>query len=438
MVRFYQPPKKQSASKKHQSLTIERLDHHGAGIAYQQQVPIFVEGALPQEEVVVQVTEQKSNYSRARLIKVNKASPERVPPTCPHYHQCGGCDLQHLSYTAQQQHKQETLKQLMRKFSGAQTDLSLEPLISGAQWYYRRRTRLSAVNKQGQFHLGFRQRKNNTVIDIDHCPVLDRSLNEILAQLKAMVVSLKFASAVGHIELVLADNGPCILFRLVKTLPESTAQLLQDWCQQRGVQLFLDFGEGVRAPELADWPYYQETSAKIPFLPGQFIQVNQAVNQAMVSQAIDWLAPTAQDDILDLFCGLGNFSLPLATKARHVTAVEGVASMVETAQNNAQQQGIDNVDFYHANLEAPISEHPWAKGTFDKVLLDPARAGAAGIVEQFAHLGVKRVVYVSCNPATLARDSQQLFEQGYRLEKLGALDMFPHTSHLESMALFTR
>lgn len=438
MVRFYQPPKKQSASSKHQSLTIERLDHHGAGIAYQGQYPIFVDGALPQEEVVVQVTEKKNKYARARLIKVNTASRERVAPTCPYYEQCGGCDLQHLSYSAQQQHKQETLKQLMQKFAGAPASLSLEPLIAGEAWHYRRRTRLSALSKQGRFHLGFRQRKNNTVIDIEHCPVLDARLNTILAELKAMIVALKFTAAVGHIELVLADNGPCILFRLVKTLPEPTAQRVRDWCLERGAQLFFDFGEGVVEPKLSDWPFYQEAGAKIPFLPGQFIQVNQSVNQAMVSQAIDWLAPTAQDTILDLFCGLGNFSLPLATKVRHVTAVEGVASMVKAAQNNARQQGFDNVDFYHANLESPLSMHSWAKGTFEKVLLDPARAGAAGIVEQLAQLGVKRVVYVSCNPATLARDSQQLFEQGFRLEKLGALDMFPHTSHLESMALFTR
>ena len=237
---------------------------------------------------------------------------------------------------------------------------------------------------------------------------------------------------------MLGDNGPCITLRHLNKLTEKETNTLVELAKRHNASLYLmpetdqlDLIEG-------EVPFYQEAGVTVPFTPNNFIQVNQAVNQKMVAQAVEWLDPQSDERVLDLFCGLGNFSLPIAKRAKHVVGVEGVAEMVEKAANNASLNQINNARFYHANLEQDFEGQVWAAEQFDKVLLDPARAGASGIIDQVSVLGARRIVYVSCNPATLARDSQSLLEQGYQLIKLGMLDMFPHTSHLESMALFEK
>ncbi|MBS9952855.1 23S rRNA (uracil(1939)-C(5))-methyltransferase RlmD [Vibrio alginolyticus] len=438
MARIFQPKKKTQLNNRHQAVQVERLDHHGAGIAYLKKKPLFIDGALPGEEVVTQLVEEKSKYARGKLIKILKPSEARVEPFCPHYHECGGCDLQHLDYDQQLTYKQQTLRQLMRKFSGS--DIELDAPLLGYSQAYRRRVRVSLFvdKKTRQLHFGFRKKQSKQIAQVTDCPVLAPELNVLLPEIYSALKAFKKPEQLGHLELVLGDNGPCITLRHLSALTTSETQSLTELAKRHGASLYLmpsteqlDLIEG-------DMPFYQEVGVKIPFAPNNFIQVNQGVNQQMVKQAVEWLDPQKSDRVLDLFCGLGNFSLPVAKLAKYVVGVEGVAEMVEKATNNASLNQINNAQFYHANLEQDFEGQAWAAERFDKVLLDSARAGASGIIDQVSELGAQRVVYVSCNPATLARDSQSLIEQGYKLTKLGMLDMFPHTSHLESMALFEK
>ncbi len=438
MARIFQPKKKTQLNTRHQSVLVERLDHHGAGIAYLNKKPLFIDGTLPGEEVVTQLVEEKSKFARGKLIKILQPSEKRAEPFCPHYHECGGCDLQHLDYDQQLTHKQQTLRQLMRKFAGS--EIELDAPVLGEQLGYRRRARVSLFvdKKTRQLQFGFRKKQSKQIAQVTDCPVLSPQLNVLLPEIYAELQKFKKPEQLGHVELVLGDNGPCITLRHMSKLADSEVGALAELATRHKASLYLmpqsdelDLIEG-------DMPFYQETGVTVPFTPNNFIQVNQAVNQKMVAQAIKWLDPQQNDRVLDLFCGLGNFSLPLAKQVKQVVGVEGVAEMVEKATNNASLNQINNAQFYHANLEQDFDGQTWSAGKFDKILLDPARAGASGIIDQVSALGAGRVVYVSCNPATLARDSQSLIEQGYQLTKLGMLDMFPHTSHLESMALFIK
>ncbi len=438
MARIFQPKKKTQLNTRHQSVQVERLDHHGAGIAYLNKKPLFIEGALPGEEVVTQLVEEKSKFARGKLIKILQPSDTRVEPFCPHYHECGGCDLQHLDYGQQLTHKQQTLRQLMRKFAGS--DIELDAPVLGEPLGYRRRARVSLLvdKKTRQLQFGFRKKQSKQIAQVIDCPVLAPQLNVLLPEIYAELQKFKKPEQLGHVELVLGDNSPCITLRHMSKLAESEIEALVALAKRHHATLYLmpendqlDLIEG-------EIPFYQETGVTVPFTPNNFIQINQVVNQKMVAQAMDWLDPQQDDRVLDLFCGLGNFSLPLAKLVKQVVGVEGVAEMVEKATNNASLNQINNAQFYHANLELDFKGQTWSAEKFDKILLDPARAGASGIIDQVSALGAQRVVYVSCNPATLARDSQSLIEQGYQLTKLGMLDMFPHTSHLESMALFEK
>jgi len=438
MARFFQPKKKTQLNTKHQSLTIEKLDHHGAGMAYQNNKPIFIEGALPGEQVLAQLTESKSKFARAKLIKIQKSSEQRIEPFCAHYHECGGCNMQHLSSDAQQEYKQQTLSQLMSKFAGQSIELD-SPII-GDDKGYRRRARVSIkLNKKTrQLEFGFRKKNSKEIVNVTHCPVLDAELDTLLKPLYQLLQQFSNQENLGHVELVTGDNTKVIVLRHLKALKSQDQQALESFAQQHQATLYL-MPESDQLNRVAgESAHYLEAGATIPFEPNNFIQVNQKVNQAMVEQALSWLQLTKQDRVLDLFCGLGNFSLPIAKQVTSVTGVEGVDAMVEKATYNAKVNQIENASFYQANLEEDVSGQLWAAEKFDKILLDPARAGASGIIEQISALGASRVVYVSCNPATLARDSQSLLSQGYKLQKLGMLDMFPHTSHLESMALFVK
>ena len=438
MARFFQPKKKTQLNTKHQSLTIEKLDHHGAGMAYQNNKPIFIEGALPGEQVLAQLTESKSKFARAKLIKIQKSSEQRIEPFCAHYHECGGCNMQHLSSDAQQEYKQQTLSQLMSKFAGQSIELD-SPII-GDDKGYRRRARVSIkLNKKTrQLEFGFRKKNSKEIVNVTHCPVLDTELDTLLKPLYQLLQQFSNQENFGHVELVKGDNTKVIVLRHLKALKPQDQQALESFAQQHQATLYLMPESDQLNRVVGESAHYLEAGVTIPFEPNNFIQVNQKVNQAMVEQALSWLQLTKQDRVLDLFCGLGNFSLPIAKQVASVTGVEGVDAMVEKATYNAKVNQIENASFYQANLEEDVSGQLWAAEKFDKILLDPARAGASGVIEQISALGASRVVYVSCNPATLARDSQSLLSQGYKLQKLGMLDMFPHTSHLESMALFVK
>ncbi|MUJ18551.1 23S rRNA (uracil(1939)-C(5))-methyltransferase RlmD [Aliivibrio fischeri] len=438
MAQFFKPKKKASVNTKHLSVDVVRLDHNGAGIAFVDKKPVFIEGALPGEKAIIQFIEQKKQFSRAKLIKLAQKSEKRQTPICQHYHECGGCNLQHLQHEEQIVAKNEKLQELMKKQGVSQGEM-VQPIM-GEELSYRRRARISLMlNKQtNQLDFGFRKKQSKAIVNVRHCPVLVQELDQHLELLFTLLNQLKGKKHLGHVELVQADNGSVLLIRHVADFNEKDQQALVNYCEERNLILYLmpeaDVLNHVRGEE----PFYLIDGTKIYFTPKDFIQVNRNVNEQMVEQALSWLDLNENDSVLDLFCGLGNFSLPLAKKVKTVVGIEGVDEMVQRAKLNAERNQLSNVSFYQANLEEEVSEQVWASTKFTKILLDPARAGAAGVMETVAKLKPQTVVYVSCNPATLARDSQLLIQHGFKLTRLGMLDMFPHTGHLESMALFER
>ncbi|HBV75675.1 MULTISPECIES: 23S rRNA (uracil(1939)-C(5))-methyltransferase RlmD [Vibrio] len=438
MANFYQAKKNVHTSQKHQVVMIEKLDHQGTGIAYVNKKPMFVEGALPAEEVLVQPVEEKSKYIRAKLITIQKPSPQRIAAFCVHYNTCGGCNLQHLSHDDQITMKAQSLSQMMRPFS--EQTISVESIIRSESRGYRRRARISMMfdNKTQIFDFGFRQKGSKKIANVTNCPVLDPSLNALLPEIKRLLKSFSQPRQLGHVELVFDGKRKAMLLRHTAELSNTDQASLIEFAKKTTTTLYLLPNSGELHCLIGEPLQCVETGNKIDFLPSDFIQVNQGVNKSMVDQAVSWLEVTKTDRVLDLFCGLGNFSFALAKKAKFVVGVEGIQAMVDRARDNAQLNQLSNTEFYQADLEQDFTRSDWAINPFDKVLLDPARAGAMGVIEHIAKLGAKSVVYVSCNPATLARDSQSLYQQGYELKKLSMMDMFPHTSHLESMALFIK
>ncbi len=438
MAQFFKAKKKASVNTKHQLVDVVRLEHNGAGIAFVDKKPVFIDGALPEEKAIIQFTEQKKQYARAKLIKLIQKSTKRQAPICPHYHECGGCNLQHLQRQEQIVAKNQKLQELMKK-QGILVGEMVQPIM-GEELSYRRRARISLmINKQtNQLDFGFRKKQSKAIVNVRHCPVLVQELDQHLESLFTLLNQLKGKKHLGHVELVQADNGSVLLIRHVAEFNEKDRQALVNYCEEHNLILYLMPESDVLTHVCGEEPYYVIDGAKIYFTPKDFIQVNRHVNDKMVEQALSWLNLKETDSVLDLFCGLGNFSLPIAQKVKNVVGIEGVDEMVQRAQSNAEKNGLNNVTFYQANLEEDITDQVWASTRFTKILLDPARAGAAGVMETVAKLTPQTVVYVSCNPATLARDSQLLIQHGYKLTRLGMLDMFPHTGHLESMALFER
>ena len=284
--------------------------------------------------------------------------------------------------------------------------------------------------------MGFRKSGSNDLVPVKACPVLAPALASLLQPLHECLAGMKAVRRLGHAELVLADNGPVLVLRHLDPLKEQDLARLHTFSAQHRVMLYLQGNEDELVKLCDDVPFYQVDGLRLFFSPRDFIQVNDVVNQRMVAQALEWLEVESTDRVLDLFCGMGNFTLPLAKRAKQVVGVEGVATLVANGLYNAQINALNNVEFFQHNLEDDVTRQPWAKLGFDKVLLDPARAGAAGVMDHIVKLAPKKVVYVSCNPTTLARDSQILIAAGYRMERVRMLDMFPHTGHLESMALF--
>ncbi|ATA19354.1 23S rRNA m(5)U-1939 methyltransferase [Gibbsiella quercinecans] len=438
MAQFYSPKRRVTTRQASQILTVAvaDLDPFGQGVARHNGKAVFVPGVLPGEQAEIQLTEDKRQFAKGRLKKLLNRSPQRVEPRCPHFGVCGGCQQQHADEALQQQSKAAALQRLI----GRETGVAVQPeaVIAGPAYGYRRRARLGLAwqPRQQQLQMGFRQAASNELVNIRQCPVLVPELEQLLAPLYRCLAGLDAARHLGHAELVQADNGSVLVLRCMAVLQEKDRQALLAFARQNALTLYLA-PDSERLDKLCgEAPYYQVDGLRLTFSPRDFIQVNDAVNQQMVAQAMAWLDIQPTDRVLDLFCGMGNFTLPLARRARAVVGIEGVATLVANGQYNAHQNSLENVAFFHENLEADIEQQPWAAQGFDKVMLDPARAGAAGVMSHIVKLAPERVVYVSCNPATLARDSKVLLDAGYRLARVRMLDMFPHTGHLESMALF--
>ncbi|MFG1173547.1 23S rRNA (uracil(1939)-C(5))-methyltransferase RlmD [Erwiniaceae bacterium CAU 1747] len=437
MAQFYSA-KRRVTTRQKITVVINDLDAFGQGVARHHGKALFVQGALPGEQVEVEISEDKRQFSRGTATRILTASPQRVQPLCPHYSRCGGCQQQHVPIALQQQSKASALAHLLSKESGF--PVAVNEIISGQPWGYRRRARLG-LNfqvKTQTLQMGFRAQASSELINVTECPILAPELNALIQPLHALLSRLQAVRRLGHVELVLADNGPLLVLRHLEELSAADREKLEQFSHTHQLSLFLAPDSDTLEQLNGEMPVIHAGQLKLTFSPRDFIQVNDVVNQQMVARALTWLDLKPQDRVLDLFCGMGNFTLPMGNLAENVVGVEGVAALVEKAAYNATLNNLNNVAFYQHNLEEDVTSQPWADEGFNKVLLDPARAGAAGVMEHIVKLVPELVVYVSCNPTTLARDSQVLLKSGYQLERVTMLDMFPHTGHLESMVLFSR
>lgn len=444
MVSIYKSKAKAVTTPQHPELDIERWDQEAQSIAYHQGKICFVDGALPGERVKVSLTEQKAHYLKGRVSKVLTSSPLRIAPQCRFFGTCGGCQLHYISAENSRILKQQALDQQL------QHQLKLEylpwqPVLAGEDSGYRRKARIGVwfEKKTNSFTVGFRKAGGKEITQVTDCMVLSPVIAPVLAVLQNTLPSLKQGSAVTHVEVLDADGKAFVVVRHIRPLPDLDQQTLQQawpeacWIGEAEPDQFSYWPE-LAPTVLPSTPSYQLADGlQLNFAPTDFIQVNAKVNQAMVVQAVAWLAPVNTDQILDLYCGIGNFSLALAKHAGMVVGLEGVAAMVTTASQNASFNGINNASFAQVDLHLPWPKADWNQPKYQKVLLDPARAGALGAIDEVARLKPAQVLYVSCNPTTFARDAKVLLAKGYRLDKIGMMDMFPYTSHLELMALFS-
>jgi 23S rRNA (uracil1939-C5)-methyltransferase len=426
-------------------LSIDDLGHDGRGVGRVEGKAVFVSGALPGERVRARQTGRNRNFDEAVAIEVLQASPQRVVAKCAHYGLCSGCVLQHLGQDAQIVAKQHVLLENLARIGHVQPDRVLEPLTDAA-WGYRRKGRLSVryVEKKGRTVLGFREAGNpRYVAELSECHTLLPELGQRLPALTALVESLEAKRAVPQIEFIAGDGPLALVFRHLEPLPDADLLRLRAFAQASGYVLYLQPGgtDTVRPlDEDAELSFpIPEFDLRLQFRPLDFIQVNAGLNQKMIARALELLDPQPQDRVLDLFCGLGNFTLPLARRAGRVVGVVGDPGLIARARENAARNGLANVEFHAADLAKDLSAEPWMRAGFDKLLVDPPRAGAAEVLAQLPLKGIGRIVYVSCHPGSLARDAGFLVrERGYRLVAAGAMDMFPQTAHVESIALFEK
>ncbi len=442
------------------TFVIDRLSHEGRGVSHYSAddadhpaakagKKVFVSFALPGETVKAKVVEVMGKYEEADTKEVLVASPERTDPVCPHFGVCGGCSLQHWQADAQIAFKQGVLAQHFQHFGGLEPQEWLPPLRS-TRTDYRRRARLGVkyVQKKGEVLVGFRERNSSYLADIRVCKVLNAEVGERIQALRDLIAGLDSRETIPQLEIAIADPEISIMVRHLQPLSERDQAALLAFCQTLGWQLYLqpagyDSVHRVDAPEAPMRLHYSLPAfdVRFGFSPLDFTQVNQELNEQMVSLAVDLLDLNPGERVLDLFCGLGNFSLPLARTVGsqgQVVAVEGSEEMVRRGTENATLNALENVQFYAQDLTKDFSGQPWAKEGFDALLIDPPRSGAEEVMHYLPRFGARRIVYVSCNPATLARDAGILAPLGYRLVKAGVMDMFTHTGHVESIALFER
>jgi len=425
------------------TVQIDDLAHDGRGVAHVDGKTVFLHGALPGETVTFQYSIQRRSHDEGVVQSIDVASEQRVEPRCAHFGVCGGCALQHMDPVAQIQQKATRLFENMRRIGRVEPECEFPP-IQCEPWGYRRKARLSVryVHKKERLLLGFRERNGRYVADISHCPVLHPQIGKHMAALTQTLQSLAIRERIPQIECAVGDNRAAIVVRHLDPMRDQDARKLQIFQQDTGLHVLLQPGgtDSVHALDgtASGLEYGLEGYAlRFEFDPLGFVQVNAAINKLLVRRALELLEPGPEDHILDLFCGLGNFSLPLARAGARVTGVEGAADLVDLARKNAVRNEIDTAVFHRADLsEVPLTGR-WTRDQYDKILLDPPRTGAHTSLPWLRQSGAGRVLYVSCDPATLARDSGVLVhELGFALRGCGVVDMFPHTAHVESIALF--
>ena len=424
--------------------TIQDLSHDGRGVAKVDGKVIFIPGALPGEEVEAQRVSRSKKHETAKLIEILKVSDDRIEPKCASYSVCGGCSMQHLSSNNQIKNKQQLLMENFQRIGKIAPENILEPLISES-WGYRRRARLGVryVSKKSRALVGFREKFTNFITDMQACEVIDTRLNDLLPELSELISSLEIKRAVPQIEASAGDNAIALVFRILEDLNASDQEKFEQFANKyEQVHVYLQRGGLDTILPLKKYPsltYDLGEGLVLDFEPLDFVQVNAGLNKLMIQRALQYLDCRAGDKVLDLFCGLGNFTFPIAQHVATVVGVEGDKNLVERAQANALKNNSENAKYHVSNLFEEFKDQAWAKEKYDTLLIDPPRAGAELVVQTKGMFGVRRIVYISCHPGSLARDAGILVnEQGFKMTHAGVMDMFPHTSHVESIAVFER
>lgn len=429
-------------------VSVEKFSHDMRGIARVAGKTVFIDNALPGETVHFRYSTRRARFDEGTAVDILQASPLRCVPRCPHVDLCGGCSIQHLQTSAQIVEKQKILLDQLFRFGSIEPGDILPPLVA-EPYGYRHRARIGIrqlkSRKGKELIFGFRKKRSNDLTDINECHVLHPAIAERIPQLKKLVADCDGRMHFSQLDVAVGDNVAALVLRHLRPLTESDRERWLAFAKITGIHMYIQVGDADSAQRL--WPRegeaflsYQlsEFDLTLRFLPADFVQVNFEINRQMVSHALQLLDPQPNERVLDLFCGLGNFTLPLARRAGEVVGVEGQGVLTRRGVENAALNKLDNVQFHAADLNEEIANQAWAKGGFDKILLDPPRSGALQVVRGIARFEAKKIVYVSCNPATLARDAGELAKFGYRLSQAGVMDMFPHTDHVESMAVFER
>ncbi len=436
-------------------LTVESLDHEGRGVGHADGKVIFIDGALAGERVSYASRRKKASYEVADVGRIIRESAARVVPRCPHFGTCGGCSMQHLDAFSQVAVKQRILEDNLWHIGRVRPERMLPP-IHGPAWGYRHRARLSVrlVEKKGGVLVGFHERSSSYVADMRECHVVPPHVSALLVPLRELVGALSIARRMPQIELAIGEGAAArelhtvLVLRILEPLTDADRALLDAFAARHDVAIWLQpKGPDTVVPMRADTPaelHYDlpEFGVRIDFQPTDFTQVNAQINRVLVGRALGLLDAALDDRVADLFCGLGNFSLPIATRAREVVGIEGSAAMTRRAAVNAARNGLgDRVSFQVANLFEVGTEDLERLGRFDRMLIDPPREGAIAVAKALVAMAdaPQRIVYVSCNPSTLARDAAVLTHDGrYALKQAGIVNMFPQTSHVESIAVFER
>ena len=426
-------------------LDISALDSKGLGLAEVDGKKLHVFDALPGERVIARNLFGRSNRGKAETLEILRPSSDRVNARCPSFGYCGACSLQHMSMDAQLARKQAALLESL-KSTGCVEPAQVYPPLDASHWNYRRKARLSVrdVTAKNRVLIGFRERNGRYVADMDECHVLHTVIADALPKLSYLIEALECRASIPQLEVACGDKNCAMIIRHLEEMSGKDIESLRAFATESGIGVFLQAAgpESVELLEPADFQLeyaFESLALKFQFGPLDFIQVNGGLNQQMVRRAIELLEPQAEDNILDLFCGLGNFTLPLAKHAGRVRGLEGSAEMVERARANAVLNGLDNVEFQTADLYQPTDAPPWPPADYNKILLDPPRSGAEELLPWIASSKANKVLYISCNPETLARDAGILVNQyGFKLSGAGVMNMFPHTRHSEAIALFER
>ncbi len=428
-------------------VTIESLDHEGRGVAHADGKVVFIEGALPYETVQYKSYRHKPSYELATLHEIIHESFLRVRPECPHFGVCGGCNMQHLEASAQLAIKQRILEDNLWHIGRVKAEQMLTPIV-GSAWGYRQRARLSVryVEKKGGVLVGFHERKSGFIADMRQCAILPPAISALLMPLRTLIGQLSIKDRLPQVEFAGGDAVNVLVLRIMEPLTPHDEQHLKSFADAHGIQFWLQ----TKGPDTA-YPFYPINAAPLrytvpefdlamPFKPTEFTQVNMPINRILLRRAMQLLDPQPHERIMDLFCGLGNFSLPIARSGAYVIGVEGSPQLVERARENAQHNGLSARTEFHDRDLFQIQENFFSTwGKIDKLLIDPPRDGAQEIVKALCDPKPQRIVYVSCNPATLARDAAELVNtQGYVLKAAGVVNMFPHTAHVESIAWFEK